>query len=48
MAIFNLGYVTTQVALSYGRAAKFCKDAGYDGVEIHGAHGTVCDMRSNQ
>eukprot|EP01086_Lenisia_limosa_P006264 TRINITY_DN24971_c0_g1_i1.p1 TRINITY_DN24971_c0_g1~~TRINITY_DN24971_c0_g1_i1.p1 ORF type:complete len:376 (-),score=111.32 TRINITY_DN24971_c0_g1_i1:52-1179(-) len=28
-----------EVALSYGRAAKFCKDAGYDGVEIHGAHG---------
>lgn len=32
-----------EVHASYARAAKNAKDVGYDGVEIHGAHGYIID-----
>ncbi|MFI5420285.1 MAG: FAD-dependent oxidoreductase [Nitrososphaerales archaeon] len=36
-----------RIVQAYGRAAKFVKDSGLDGVDIHGTHGTlICEFLS--
>src|SRR3546814_7079902 len=33
-----------EIVLSYGRAARAAADTGFDGIEIHGAHGSLLDQ----
>lgn len=44
----DLNALTTQgieaIITQYGRAAKICRDAGFDGVEPHGAHGYMINQ----